>query len=142
MASGYTTNYGLCQWQGADAFLREEFNQDNEKIDAALKAAEEALAAETDRLRTGLEAANYNLCNLLLQNDYEGKYTGFKRAMLFDGFLDSDGISTLSGFIAGQNALSLSRTAQGNITFPDSIGSTTSPLSTPATTMTGNGTMV
>ena len=141
MASGYTTNYGLCQWQGEDKFLREEFNQDNAKIDAALKETEEALAAETNRVRTSLEATNCNLCNLLLQNDYEGRYTGFKRAMLFDGFLDSDGISTLSGFIAGQNTLSLSRTAQGNITFPDSIGSTTSPLSTPETTMTGSGTI-
>ena len=31
MASGYTANYGLCQWQGEDKFLREEFNQDNAK---------------------------------------------------------------------------------------------------------------
>ena len=141
MASGYTSNYGLCQWQRSDKFLREEFNQDNEKLDAALKAAEDRATAETGRVRTRLETTNYNLCNLLLQNDYEGKYTGFKRAMLFDGFLDGDGISALSGFISGQNTLSLSRTAQGNITFPDSIGSTTSPLSTPETTMTGSGTI-
>lgn len=93
MASGYTTNYGLCQWQGADAFLREEFNQDNEKIDAALKAAEEraeekAQAAQdaADRALSGLEDQSYNVYNLILQNDYEGKYTGYKRALLYDGF--------------------------------------------------------
>lgn len=140
MASGYTANYGLCQWQPEDKFLREEFNQDNEKIDAALKAAEDEAAAESGRLRIRLEETNYNLCNLLLQNDYEGKYTGFKRAMLFDGFLDSDGISALNGFIPGQNTLSLSRTAQGNITFPDNVGSA-STLSTPEIEMTGNGTI-
>ena len=36
MASNYTENYGLCQWEATDQVLREEFNQDNEKIDAAL----------------------------------------------------------------------------------------------------------
>ena len=36
MASGYTANYGLCQWQPEDQFVREEFNQDNAKIDEAL----------------------------------------------------------------------------------------------------------
>ena len=138
MASGYTSNYGLCQWQRSDKFLREEFNQDNEKLDAALKAAEDRATAETGRVRTRLEAINYNLCNLLLQNDYEGKYTGFKRAMLFDGFLDGDGISALSGFISGENTLSLSRTGQTNVTIATSTGST-SPLSTPELTMTGSG---
>ena len=87
MASGYTSNYGLCQWQPGDKFLREEFNQDNEKIDAALKAAEDRATAETGQVRTRLEAINYNLCNLLLQNDYEGKYTGYKKALIFDGFV-------------------------------------------------------
>ena len=140
MASGYTANYGLCQWQPGDKFLREEFNQDNEKLDAALKAAEDRVAEEAGQVRTRLETTNYNICNLLLQNDYEGKYTGFKRAMLFDGFLDGDGISALSGFISGQNTLSLSRTAQGNITFPDNVGSA-STLSTPEIEMTGSGTI-
>ena len=38
MASNYTTNYGLCQWEPGDNFVRTEFNQDNAKIDAALGA--------------------------------------------------------------------------------------------------------
>ena len=82
MASGYTANYGLCQWQGSDAFLREEFNGDNAKIDAALGG-----------LRRGVDAAGYNVYNLILQNYYEGKYTGFKRGLMFDGFLDESGIA-------------------------------------------------
>ena len=36
MASNYTTNYQLNQWEAGDQVLRTEFNQDNQKIDAAL----------------------------------------------------------------------------------------------------------
>ena len=36
MASGQTKHYGLNQWQAGDHVLREEFNEDNAKIDAAL----------------------------------------------------------------------------------------------------------
>ena len=92
MASGYTSNYGLCQWQGEDKFLREEFNQDNEKIDAALKAAD----GKADRALSGLETADYNIYNLILQNEYEGKSTSWKKALLFDGFWDSRGIAQKS----------------------------------------------
>jgi len=38
MASNYTSNYGLCQWEASDKVLRTEFNADNAKIDAALKS--------------------------------------------------------------------------------------------------------
>ena len=37
MASNYTEKYGLCQWEATDAVLRTDFNEDNQKIDAALK---------------------------------------------------------------------------------------------------------
>ena len=40
MASSYTENYGLCQWEAADSFIRTEFNGDNQKVDAALHALE------------------------------------------------------------------------------------------------------
>lgn len=38
MASNYTEHYGLCQWEATDPVLREEFNQDNVKIEAALES--------------------------------------------------------------------------------------------------------
>ena len=38
MATNYTTNYQLCQWEANDKVLRSDFNADNQKIDAALKA--------------------------------------------------------------------------------------------------------
>ena len=106
MASGYTTNYGLCQWQGADAFLREEFNQDNAKIDAALGG-----------LRRGLDDTAYNVYNLILQNYYEDKYTGFKRGLLFDGFLDESGIAAKDeALVVRDRALRLCRTGEENWT--------------------------
>ena len=36
MASNYTENYQLCQWEATDAVQRLEFNADNAKIDAEL----------------------------------------------------------------------------------------------------------
>lgn len=37
MASNYTEHYGLCQWEATDQVRREEFNQDNAKMDEILK---------------------------------------------------------------------------------------------------------
>ena len=60
MASGYTANYQLNQWEGTDKVLREEFNQDNAKIDGALAREKEtrenavaAVAATVPKIVTG-----------------------------------------------------------------------------------------
>ena len=47
MSTNHTTNYNLNQWEAADKVLRTDFNEDNAKIDAALKANADAIAAET-----------------------------------------------------------------------------------------------
>ena len=60
MASSQTSNYKLNQWAASDKFLRTEFNSDNSKIDAALKAL-----ASRD---TALDGAK---CELVM-----GSYTG------------------------------------------------------------------
>lgn len=44
MASNYTTNYNLCQWQPTDQVQRTDFNADNAKLDAALAVKAEAAA--------------------------------------------------------------------------------------------------
>ena len=152
MASGYTANYGLCQWQPGDKFLREEFNQDNAKLDAALKASEEKAAAEAqtaqstaERALAGLEAADYNIYNLLLQNEYEGKYTGYKKALLYDGFSDESRIASKSTAIQIKNkAARLSKTGQGNITSAKGGGTCflgDASCSTDTYTATGAGTL-
>lgn len=78
----YTPNYGLHQWEAGDSFLRTDFNEDHARIDAAL-----------GRTARSAEASAYNLYNLMLQNYYEGKYTGYKKALIFDGFADTAGVA-------------------------------------------------
>ena len=47
MASQETPNYRLSRWAGTDRILVEEFNDNWDKIDTALKANADAVAAET-----------------------------------------------------------------------------------------------
>ena len=45
-----TTNYKLCQWEADDKVQRTDFNADNAKLDAAIKAvAQRAAALETGK---------------------------------------------------------------------------------------------
>ena len=43
MSTNYTEHYNLCQWEPADKVLREDFNADNAKLDAALAAQQTAI---------------------------------------------------------------------------------------------------
>ena len=43
-----TANFQLNQWEATDRILREDFNADNAKLDAALKTNAAAIAAETE----------------------------------------------------------------------------------------------
>lgn len=45
MASNYTENYQLCQWEATDQVKRTEFNADNAKVDEALKGHDDEIAA-------------------------------------------------------------------------------------------------
>ena len=59
MASGQTEHYSLNQWQPEDKVLREEFNQDNAKLDTALEkmATQEDVALKAE-LVTGSYTGN------------------------------------------------------------------------------------
>ena len=50
MSTNHTTNYNLNQWETTDKVLRTEFNEDNAKIDAALKANADGIAANAAEL--------------------------------------------------------------------------------------------
>ena len=52
MASNYTENYGLCQWEATDQVLRTEFNEDNAKIDQELGELAKTAAEHSDTLAT------------------------------------------------------------------------------------------
>lgn len=58
MASNHTSNYSLCQWAASDKVLRTDFNADNAKIDAALKALNsgKASTATVSSLKTTVDA--------------------------------------------------------------------------------------
>ena len=88
MASNHTANYQLCQWQADDQVLRTDFNEDNAKIDSALKdlaaareekadqSALDALAAEVAKKATtaALDALSKTLASVPLL--VTGSYTG------------------------------------------------------------------
>ena len=52
-----TTNYQLSQWESTDRILMSDFNGDNAKIDAALKANADAIEAEAAARAAALAAA-------------------------------------------------------------------------------------
>ena len=60
MATNYTTNYQLNQWEPADAVQRVEFNQDNAKVDAALKALSDQVVQKANQsaVNTLISAVN------------------------------------------------------------------------------------
>ena len=66
MATNHTTNYQLNQWEATDQVLRTDFNQDNQKIDGALKANADAIAAET----AAREAAAKNASRFIKLKEY------------------------------------------------------------------------
>ena len=65
MASNYTEHYQLPIWAPEDSFLREEFNEANQKIDAALGQA--APASEVEALQ-----AQLNLKSRVVVGTYSG----------------------------------------------------------------------
>ena len=54
MASNHTEHFSLNQWQADDQVLRTDFNEDNAKIDSALKDLAAAQAEKADQ--TALDA--------------------------------------------------------------------------------------
>lgn len=125
MANAYTTRLQLNQWASGDKFLREEFNRDNQRIeDACVElydrsdtldtkidtetgtlrqqlldktgTLETRLSTETADIRRQLDPASYHIYQLMLQNYYDGKYTAYKKAMIFDGFQDASLVAAVT----------------------------------------------
>ena len=63
MATNHTTNYNLNLWEASDKFVREEFNENTTKLDAALKAEADARAAALTAETTARTAAVQDLEN-------------------------------------------------------------------------------
>ena len=81
MASNHTTNYNLNQWEATDKVLRTEFNEDNAKIDAALKANAAAIDTLETQLVSGL--AGTGNCQIELKTyTGNGKYGEYQPTRL------------------------------------------------------------
>ena len=57
MPANHTPNYQLSQWERADKVLMEDFNADNAKTDAAIKAVDVRVDGKADR--SALEALTH-----------------------------------------------------------------------------------
>ena len=94
MASQQTPNYRLSRWEGTDRILVEEFNDNWDKIDTAIKSNAGAIAAEVSAreggdstLRTTLQAALAKCGNCQI---FVGAFTGdgaAARTLTFSGKL-------------------------------------------------------
>ena len=69
MSTNHTTNYQLSQWVKSDKELMDDFNADNAKIDAALKAETDARAAAVAGLTRQVQAVP-------ISRFVSGSYTG------------------------------------------------------------------
>ena len=60
MATNQTTNYQLNQWEPTDAVQRVEFNQDNAKVDTALKSLSDQVIQKANQsaVNTLISAVN------------------------------------------------------------------------------------
>lgn len=76
MASNYTTNYQLNQWEPTDQVLRTDFNEDNQKIDAALKDLSDGLDAEVSARQSAVNALNTAVGQCGNCRIASGTYTG------------------------------------------------------------------
>ena len=58
MATNYTTNYQLNQWEPTDPVIRTDFNADNAKIEAALAQLQSEKASMETLLVVATEVGN------------------------------------------------------------------------------------
>ena len=109
-----TANYQLNQWVKSDRIQMEDFNRDNAKIDAALKALEDAqtvvklldmttteVLSEVTLDLSGIDLTRYHKLDIWLMPNLSG--TGGRTARLY-----ANGTDLLCFASAGYNAASLS----------------------------------
>ncbi len=109
MASNYTENYGLCQWEATDQVRREEFNQDNAKMDETLKTLADKDIALESAVATIASAAGNCQMELITYtgtgNYGEGKPTKVTFSSVPDVFLVAGDQSLYFGRGGGTNGI-------------------------------------
>lgn len=87
MASKYTSGYQLSQWETGDKVLRTDFNEDNAKIDAALR--------KHDGQLLGVPALGRNLYNFFLRQKNAGQDVSWMEGLVYDDFSDQSKIESM-----------------------------------------------
>ena len=76
VASNYTANYQFNQWEASDQVLRTEFNQDNQKADAALASIDQRLTNLSSSTASQLSQLSGSISKLGNCRLYTTTYTG------------------------------------------------------------------
>ena len=76
MSSSHTPNYNLSRWEAEDAVLRADFNADNAKIDAAIKAVDEKAGGKAPAVELTALAAQVKALKATIPQVAAGTYTG------------------------------------------------------------------
>ena len=90
MPTNHTTNYSLNQWVKSDQVKMEDFNADNAKIDAALKAHDTALASKAstsalNSLKTTVNGKASTSALTELQSTLNSKISGLQSTITSQG---------------------------------------------------------
>ena len=80
MSSSHTPNYQLSQWEAEDKVLRTDFNADNAKIDAAIKAVDEKAGGKAPAAELAALAAQVKALKATIPRVAAGTYTGSGQA--------------------------------------------------------------
>jgi len=85
---------GLNQWEGSDAVLHTDFNEDNYKVDEAVQALHQlsdataaSLAVLTEKEAVDYEFLSFALLNALTLTSLESYYPGDKQGLIYDSFV-------------------------------------------------------
>lgn len=107
-----TEHYGFSLPEAEDRISADAVRKNNAALDRAVFDMQTII----DGFGTSLGDINYNLYNLMLQDYYDGKQTGYKKALVFDGFRDGSIIASISqSLVRADNKLTLSGKGQGDI---------------------------
>lgn len=85
MASNYTENFGLCQWEATDQVLRTEFNEDNRKVDAVLVKHETALSENAQAINIEANARTSAVASLTAELATRGNCKIYSTSYAGDG---------------------------------------------------------
>ena len=117
MSTNHTPNYNLCQWEPGDQVKRTDFNEDNTKIDAALKLLSASVSGKAED--SALSALAGTVASM--QNTVGSKQDASGAVLLAVGSYTGT-TNTSSEAVSGSQKVSLPFTPQAVLVIPESGG--------------------